>query len=250
MLKQVVAVALGVGLLTMPGARARFPDTKPGPADTADKIIAVLQRTKVEYEKDPQTTPFRELIEDFSKRYRVIFIVNKSAIGEFAAQLDTAKSEKFAATGTDGLSLISFLNAYLRGLSVEGLTYLVRTDHIEITTYAAASKEAGLLEAVEEARTADDRGELVRAKSRLSLPLVSIAGQPLPLSDILRDLSGAYGLNIVVDPTVRDAMKTQISQRLLNVPADTALELLASQAGLAAVRKGNTFRIVSNGGAQ
>ena len=47
----------------------------------------------------------------------------------------------------------------------------------------------------------------------------------------------------------RDAMQTKITQRLLNVPADTALELLAAQGGFAVVRKGNTFRVISNPGA-
>jgi hypothetical protein len=43
------------------------------------------------------------------------------------------------------------------------------------------------------------------------------------------------------------ATKTLLTERLLNVPADTALELLAAQVSMSVVRKGNTFRIMSNG---
>ena len=93
--------------------------------------------------------------------------------------------------------------------------------------------------------------EMIRAKARLNLPLVCVAGKEKPLSAVLNDLTTVYGLNIVVEPNARTAMKTPLTERLLNVPADTALELLAGQADLKVVRKGNTFRITSNGpGAQ
>ena len=58
---------------------------------------------------------------------------------------------------------------------------------------------------------------------------------------------GSY--TIVVSATSKNSLKTPITMQLLNVPADTALELIAEEAGLGVVRKGNTFRINSNPGA-
>ena len=175
-------------------------------------------------------------------------MVNKIAIGDRAATLDTAKAEQLSATKLEGLSLASFFEVYFRALPLYGITYLVRADHIEITTREAAQQEAGLLEAVDEAKESGEQGELVRAKARLSLPLVCVAVKDRPLATVLNDLSTAYGLNIVVEPGAQTMLKTPLTERLLNVPADTALELLAGQAGLKVVRKGNTFRITYNGG--
>ena len=57
------------------------------------------------------------------------------------------------------------------------------------------------------------------------------------LIDAVRQVAAGKSL---LDPSV--------TERLLNVPADTALELLVGQAGLSVARKGNTFRISGGGG--
>ena len=172
--------------------------------------------------------------------------MNKTAIGDMAAVLDTAKAEKLSVTKIDGMRLTTFFDVYFQSLPFENLTYLVRADHIEITTREAAQKEAGLMEAMDEAKATDDKGEIVRAKARLNLPLVCVSAKGKPLSAILDELAASYGLNIVV-ADVKVQLKTPLTECLLNVPADTALELLAGQADLRVVRKGNTFRIFSNG---
>jgi len=251
MTRTILVAALAIGLLSIPGIRAQ-PDAVVIPvATTADKIVAILQEQRFSYEKDLQTTPFREVLEDMARRYGVIFIVNKTAIGDMSARIDTAKAEKLTVIRTEGLLLATFFEVYLRALPIPDLTYLVRADHVEITTREAAQKEAGLLEAVEEAKASEDKAEAVRAKARLGLPLICVAAKERSLAGVFKELSTVYGLNVVVETSAREALKTAITQQLLNVPADTALELLAGQAGLAVVRKGNTFRVTSNGqGAQ
>ena len=248
MIRTMLVAVLATGLLAMPGVRAKPPEGEKASANKAETIVAILHTAKVSYEKDLQTTPFKEVLEDVAKRYDIIFVVNKIAIGDRAATLDTAKAEQLSATKLEGLSLASFFEVYFRALPLYGITYLVRADHIEITTREAAQQEAGVLEAVDEAKESGEQGELVRAKARLNLPLVCVAVKDRPLSAVLNDLSTAYGLNIVVEPGAQTMLKTPLTERLLNVPADTALELLAGQAGLKVVRKGNTFRITYNGG--
>lgn len=248
MIRTMLVAVLATGLLAMPGVRAQPGAGQDVAIPSAEKIVNILQLQRVSYEKDLQTTPFKEVLEDLAKRHGVIFVVNKTAIGDRAATLDTAKAEQLSATKLEGLSLASFFEVYFRALPLYGITYLVRADHIEITTREAAQQEAGLLEAVDEAKESGEQGELVRAKARLNLPLVCVAVKDRALSAVLNDLSTAYGLNIVIEPSARPLLKTPLTERLLNVPADTAIELLAGQADLKVVRKGNTFRISSNGG--
>jgi len=247
MMRAVLLACLAVGLFT-PGAPAQPPEKS---RPSADKIVALLQSAKISYEKDLQTTPFKEVLEDMARRYNITFVTNNAVLGDMANTLDTLKAEKLSVTSLNDLLLGTFLDVYFRGLAAESLTYLVRSDHIEITTRVAAQKEAGFLEAIDEAKASGDKAEVVRAKARLSLPLVCLAVRERAFSTVLNDLSATYGLNIVVEPNSPTSSKTVLTERLLNVPADTALELLAGQVGMKVVRKGNTFRMTSNGqGAQ
>ena len=253
MIRTMLVALLATGLLAMPGVRAQ-PAAVQTVASSAEIIVNIIQMERVSYEKDLQTTPFKEVLEDVAKRYNITFVVNTSAFGDKANSIGIAKAEKLSVTKIDGMLLTTFFDVYFRALSVENVTYLVRADHIEITTRDAAQKEAGLMEAMDEAKALGEPSEVIRAKARLSLPLVCVAVKDRPLSAVLNDLSNVYGLNIVVEPGgggAREILKTPLTERLLNVPVDTALELLAGQAGLNVVRRGNTFRITSNGpGAQ
>lgn len=252
MARAFLVAALTAGLLTIPGGGAAKPadrEKDDPPLITVERLVRSLHTVRVTYDKDLTTTPFKEVRDDLSRVYRVTFVVNKTAF-ENPEALDDARATKLSATRVDDFPLATFLGVYLRGLGVENVTYLVRPDHVEITTRAAAEKETGLLEALDEAKASGEPGELVRAKARLTMPLVCVAVENRALGAALADLSRVYGLNVVVEPGAREQMKTPLTERLLNVPADTALELLAGQAGLSVVRKGNTFRVTGGGGAQ
>jgi hypothetical protein len=250
MMRLILVASLAVGLLAIPGGTAARPQAVGAPptADTAETIVATLHNSRVSYEKDLQTTPFKEVMEDFAKLYSFPIIVNKKELSQFGDDnIGTMKAQALSIGNLNGINLHRFLIVYLSAMHRDNdekgnWTYLVRDDYIEITTREAARKEAGLLEAVQEA--SGDTADLVRAKARLNLQLVCVAVKDQALSPVLYDLSRTYGVNVVVDSTVRPQVdKTHVTERLLNVPADTALELLAAQAGLEVVRKGNTFRI-------
>lgn len=245
MVRAFLLAALTGGLLAIPGGAIAGQDQDDAGKPPADPV-PVLQVQRVAYEKDLGTTPFKEVLGDLATRFKIAFVVNKTAFSS-DTNLDDAKADRLSAQRMEGLPLSTFLDVYFRGLSVEHVTYMVRRDHIEITTRQAAQKEAGLLEGVDEAKAGGDAMELVRAKARLNLPLVCVAVENKPLSAVLADLSRVYGLNVVIEPGAREPLKVPMTERLLNVPADTALELLAGQAGLSVVRKGNTFRITGGG---
>ncbi len=248
MFRLAIPALLLIGLLATPTVRAKFPDPEAPKQSPLEKILSVLHTEKLRYEKDVQVTPFPEVLKDLSSSYGITFIVNMAAFGDQADTLGTAKSEKFATTKTNGLGFKTFFDTFLRGLPVENVTYLVRTDHIEITSKLAAAKEAGLTDAESEAAATGDMSEIVRARARFNLPLVCLAAKQQSIASVFEDLRRVYGLNIVVSKNAAELLKTPITVQLLNVPADVALELLAEKADLDAVRKGNTFRIIPKPG--
>jgi hypothetical protein len=66
-----------------------------------------------------------------------------------------------------------------------------------------------------------------------------------PLNEALAELAEEYDVTVVVSPQSGDGRMGFVSARLLNVPADRALDLLAIQCDLRIVRKGNAFLVTS-----
>jgi hypothetical protein len=256
MVRALVLAALATGLTAMPAAVAQPPKEADLPvqaesppvgikAGQVQRVVASLQGKRVSYEKDLTTTPLPELLGDLAKRYSIRFVIDRAAFEQPAA-LDDSRAVNLGAPQLDGLTLHSFLQTYLRSLSVPNVTYLVRDDYIEITTLESALKQAGFDEALEGSFV--NPTTLEAAKARLKLPLVCVVVENQTLKEVLDTLANVYGLNIVIDPAARKHVKTRLTERLLNVPADTAIELLAKQAGLSAVRKGNVFRVTPEDG--
>ncbi len=108
-----------------------------------------------------------------------------------------------------------------------GATYLIRRDHIEITTVAAVRTELGI------------------PKDR---PLLSLVGDSLtndPIAKGLGHLAQQSGFNIVIDPRIADKLQTQATVEFDNVPVDTAVRLLANMAGMSMVRLDNVLYVTT-----
>ena len=116
-------------------------------------------------------------------------------------------------------------------LADRNLAYLVRKSHIEIVPIPVAAKEVKVVPTEE--------GDLVLP------PLVSAVYKEKPLNEALADLAEEHDLTIVVAPQAADNKAGFVSARLLNVPADKAIELLAVQADLRVVKKGNAWMVTS-----
>lgn len=230
MLRAIVLAALAGGLIAVPGAAAEPLNTgKPGPG--VEKMLATLHGARITYEKNLNETPLFELLQDMAKRFDVTFIVMEERFISAGETNIRDRKPSFAATRIEGLTLSRFLSLVLNDLDA---VYLVRADYIEIVPRSTAWKEVGLTEQAAEGRT--------------NLQIVSLAVTDAPLAEVFGDLSRNYGLNVVISPAAREAMKAvKVTEQLLNVPAETALELLAGQAGLTVTRKANTFRITAEG---
>ena len=129
-----------------------------------------------------------------------------------------------------GLTLATTLK---QALQEKNATFLVRKGHIELVPIQTAAKEAKI-------SGTDDEGAV-----RLSQPLVSAIYKEKPLNEALADLAEEYDLTIVMAPQAADNRMGFVNARLLNVPADKAIEMLALQADLRVVQKGNSFFVTS-----
>jgi RNA polymerase sigma factor (sigma-70 family) len=125
-------------------------------------------------------------------------------------------------------TLAAVLKAILARVPVQsGATYLVRGDSIEITTMTALQNEVW---------GPDFDGPF--------LPLVHLKAKKWPLSDALDQLADQGRLNIVYLASA-DKAATPVTARLTNVPADTAVRLLAAQAGLSVVQRDNVLLVAT-----
>jgi hypothetical protein len=233
-----VAAVLAAGLLAVPGgvpaqekakAPAR-PEAKPRTGQT-EAILSAL-RESITFEGDLTQTPLTELLANLARKYELNIVVRSDL---FKAEGEPAVGDRrldVTVMRLDGVSLRRFLDLTLGGMNA---TYLVRKGVVEIVPVRYAAKETdGRVEAGE-------GGERVR----LAEPLVSAIYKEKPLNEALADLAEEYDLTVVVGPQAGDNRMAFVSARLLNVPADKALELIAVQADLRVVPKGASFLITS-----
>jgi hypothetical protein len=126
------------------------------------------------------------------------------------------------------------VSTVLKGLlnQVDG-TYLVRDTHILITTRAARRAELG------------ERDDDPDAAVRDAVPLVRITFTDTTLRKALEELATKFDRTIVVAPQAAEKGDTQVSAKLINVPLDHAVELLAEMSDLALVKRGNALFVTT-----
>src|SRR5207244_205306 len=119
------------------------------------------------------------------------------------------------------------LNVILESM---GTTYLVKNNSIEIVPIAHAAKAT---------KSATSEGE--DGSVQLNEPLVSVVFKEKPLNEAVAKIAEMYDLTVIVSPQAGDAKTGFVTVRMLNTPADKALELLALQCDLRVVRRGAAF---------
>jgi hypothetical protein len=228
-----VAVAVAAGLLCAAGpAAAQELKAEPRLVKPRglDHVLQAL-RSPVSYEGNLDEVPLFELLQNLAKKYDVTFIIMEDYFrAEGVPDIREARP-RLTATRLEGMSLQRFLATVLRSMTA---TYLVRKDHIAIVPIAFAARETE--------NAGPGREDLPVS---LKEPLVSAVYKEKPLAEVVADLAEEFDLNVVVGPQAADARAAFVSARLLNVPADQALELLAVQADLRVVRKGKAFLVTS-----
>jgi hypothetical protein len=173
------------------------------------------------------------------------FVTKLSAAYDLPVVVDEAKFklDGFDPVGREMLKLPKAKGLTLRAalrlsLAHTGFTFLVRRDHIEFVTNAKAAMElkVGSLLAV------PVNGYSVGMEGVVA---VSMIVKEKPLNEVVADIAEEFDLNVVVAPQAGDSRMAFVSLRLLNVPADKALDVIATAADLRVVRKGNVFLVTS-----
>ena len=201
---------------------------KAAPADPTAQLLAKLRQPITLAAADElQLSEFAAQIE---KATGVPVTINTAA---FKAEGDNSEPETqpLKVTASKKLSGTVVLR---HALGRQGWTYLVRRDHVEIVPIGFALKESR-----QPVRT-DPNGDTVAAQ-----PLVSAVVKNMALSAALDDLAADYDLTVILSPQAGDQKAAFVSARLLNVPADKAIALLALQADLRVVRRGPAFLVTS-----
>ncbi|MDY3561187.1 hypothetical protein R5W23_002449 [Gemmata sp. JC673] len=223
-----------VEVIPLRTARADVAPAKKG--DPVEQLLATLANTEVDLEnKNLNETPLFELLGFLSKKYSLVFAVNESAFK--AEGFPNVREERPTVTTTAlrGQSLHQHLSMVLESF---GATYLVKNGVIEIVPvrHAAVVAKAPL-----DTSAISDTG----GRPRLKEPLVSMVVKEKTLNDTVARLAETYDLTVIVSPQAGDAKLGLVSARMLNTPADRAIELLAVQCDLRVVRKGGVYLITS-----
>jgi hypothetical protein len=213
-------------------ANARI-DAKPAKkADPTEVLLTTLeQEFQLKEGANVNEIPLFELLQFISKQYSLTFVIDEESFKQFSQPNIKEEKPKFASTQLRGLTIRQFLTVTLESM---GGTYLVKGNAIEIVPLQRAAR-------VTKAGLSTEEGDRVR----LNEPLVSAIFKEKPLNEAVAKIAEMYDLTVVVSPQAGDAKTGFVTARLLNVPADKAIELLALQCDLRVVRRGNAFLITS-----
>ncbi|VTR98073.1 unnamed protein product [Gemmata massiliana] len=206
------------------------------PVDQVEKSLGILLDQEVDLgDKNLGEIPIFELLSFLSKQHDLSFVVSEERFNELNRPNFKEQKPKLAATRFKGVSLYQFLTVVLDSIDA---TFLVKQSGIEIVPIAFAA------EVTKSATT-----KITEGRVRLSEPLVSVITKDKSLNEVVTKLAKDFDLNIIVLTQAINADAKPAPIRLLNVPADKAIEAIALQYGLQVTRKGTTFLLTSEPGA-
>ncbi|HEX4590681.1 MAG TPA: sigma-70 family RNA polymerase sigma factor, partial [Gemmataceae bacterium] len=202
-----------------PASRGKDAPAKP-PGVTADAVaptrgyeaICEALQKEVDAKRALQGSPLKDVLEFLADKYHLTFIVDTQAFQ--AAGAGGGRNVEDSPVNLPKMPGVS-LGTVLRHLvaQVHG-AYLIRKDHVEITTL-----DRQLIEAF---------GPPPLDESQIAMPTVNDVFEARTLEKALEDLAGQTGKNIVLDPQVEEKQKKfTVSARLLNTPIDAAVLVVA-----------------------
>jgi hypothetical protein len=217
-----VVLSIGILFLFATGGAAPAPEKEPPPAVATAKKLAKPVRFPG-WDKDERMT-LQDGLNQLTELYELRFSVNehafKAEVPPVPEVLNTAVASREPLPKMDKVPLETVLRRVLSWVpSTSGTTFTIRRGEIEITT--------------EHAQRLEFWGENYRGPF---FPLVQVAFERRSLEDALKELADSADLtadfNIVLDARAAEKAKTPVTARLINVPLDTAVRLLADMADL------------------
>ena len=233
-----LAVLLSWSRAADPPTKATEKTAEPAksPAKPDNSVIAKLFR-RVDFAgyDDPKLT-LSEVLEDITKNYGLSFLVNEKSF-RYENVADVAKTPVTAENALPPMKNVQvdrILRQVLARIPVpSGATFLVRRDHIEITTGIFFQGEVWF---------DDPEGP--------HLPVVQVLADKQPFEEFLHSVREQVSYNILLDTRAAEKAKKPITAELYNVPLDTVLRLLAGMVDLRPVRVDNVLFVTDPGTAE
>ena len=210
-------------LLAWPVPALKADDIKKGNRDLRSRLNQTVEFSGFD---DPKTT-LEEALNSLASQYSLAFDVNDNAFKGAQVQdvLTTPIAEK-AIPKMSQVSLEFVLRKILARVPADA-TYVIHRDVIEITTEQAKQTE------------------WIDAKTPAPLPLISIEFDKKPLAEALQELTAYAHVSVVLDVRAEEQGQTAVTANLIDVPLDTAVQVLADMAGLRPVRLGNMLYVTT-----
>jgi hypothetical protein len=227
----------GVVLAVLVGSVAiSAPVPKEAPKDSwvGDRLQKVIDFGGID---DPKIT-LKDALNDLSKKADVTFRFNLKGFRQVMIQdpqaLEVAATRPVPATKA---SLANVLREILDNVEIEdGLTFLLRGERIEILPTSVMRQEI----------YGDDVGPGAAADTTMpTMPLVHIRATDRSFRELMQDVSAQAEVNILVDPRCGEKTKVELTAKLVNTPAETAVEMLADMAGLEMVQQRNVLYVTT-----
>lgn len=197
------------------------PAAEPQPASTTSEILETLFKKEVKFppNTDLSSMTVIDILSNLTNTYGIKFAINMESfkavdLGDIAEKHPTIYS-----TGINGLTLHQFL---VRAFNTIGATYVIK---------------GGTVELVPAGR--DENGNFTEE------PLVCSIVNQEKMSAWLDLLARRYDLSVAITPAASEAAAKLISARIMNLPADKAIELMAFQCDLRVVRMGTAYLIAT-----
>jgi hypothetical protein len=182
-------------------------------------IEGVPLKEVIDYLEDVASPP--ESKNDPSLRVKII--ANDSAFSAVKGEKFRVEDELVRLPRLTGAPLEIALRKLCEQL---GCTYAIRKDYIELTTFESV---------VGRPLRKGESPQLVYEYEWVKMPVAA-------LLDILAE---RHQRTVLITPQLGDRAQTPVTAKLLNVPFDTAVELVAEMAGLKAVRKDNALFVTT-----
>ena len=224
-------VALAVGYCA---TAAPVPKEDPQPKDLwiGDRLQKTIEMPEFD---DPKTT-LKDALDLLTRKSDVAFTINHRAFRQNGSAENVDEFEIASPRPMPVMkgSLSAILREILQRVGTDDeATFLIRGDRIEILPGSAMMREIYGLEIA------------VAPNAPAIFPIVHLKATDRPLRDLLRQVSDQADVNILVDPRCGDKGKADLTVKLVNAPADTAVEVLADMAGLEMVHQRNVLYVTS-----
>jgi len=222
---------------------------------SAKHIRAKLgERVTLEHGIDANT-PLQEALELLSSQLQLPIIIDTKAFEEIQIQkvedwpVRLPKMKEMRVR-----TVLSMLLKQIKGDNWTG-TFMVRDDHLEVTTnYHALSEILGgelgrLFQDGVGLPPLDAQGNPVKQGStghpRAILAIVHADFENRPLYEAVKELGDIARLNVIIDPRVAEKAKAPVTATLNNVLIDTAMKVVLDMGGLKVVRLDNVFYVTT-----